>query len=151
MGCDHFFTVLSLHGNHPSMPTYLCQLPGGDFLRLAAHEGVRGGPVHSELPLCFGSLSAATSLTLFAQRGTVCSEFVFQGYQQTCKKSIRRKKKRRRESRVSPRASPGESALSSKGYAWGPSKARIQSPGNNPLYFTCYNGCVTSERIVSLL
>src|SRR5579885_190256 len=43
MGCDHFFTVLSLHGNHPSMPTYLCRQTGGDFLRLAAHEGVRGG------------------------------------------------------------------------------------------------------------
>ena len=38
-----------------------------------------------------------------------------------------------------------------KGVRVGPSKARIQSPGNNPLYFTCYNGCVTSERIVSLL
>jgi hypothetical protein len=93
MGCDHFFTVLSLHGNHPSTPTYLCRRSGGDFLRLAAHEGVRGGPVHSELPLCFGSLSAATSRTLFAQRGTVCSELVFQGYQQTRKKSIHLKKR----------------------------------------------------------
>src|SRR5579883_3374720 len=93
MGCDHFFTVLSLHGNHPSMPTYLCRRSDGDFLRLAAHEGVRGEPVHSELPLCFGSLSAATSRTLFAQRGSVCSEIVFQGYQQTRKKSIHRKKR----------------------------------------------------------
>src|SRR5581483_2498046 len=89
--CDHFFAVLSLHGNHPSLPTYLCRLPGGDFLRLAAHEGVRGGPLRSELPLCFGSLSVATSPTLFAQRGTVfCYNFVFQGYQQPLKKSIRR-------------------------------------------------------------
>src|SRR5579883_437384 len=93
MGCDHFFTVLSLHGNHPSMPTYLCRRSDGDFLRLAAHEGVRGEPVHSELPLCFGSLSAATSRTLFAQRGSVCSEIVFQGYQQTSKKSIHLKKR----------------------------------------------------------
>jgi len=43
-----------------------------DFLRRAAHEGVPGGPIHSELSHCFRSLSAATSRTLFAQRGPAC-------------------------------------------------------------------------------
>ena len=47
----------------------------GDFLRPAAHEGVPRGLHHSELPLCFGSLSGATSRTLFAQRGSTCNQF----------------------------------------------------------------------------
>jgi len=80
-----FFMVMSLHGNHPSTPTYLLRFTPGrnaeHFLRLAAHEGVPGGLIHSELPLCFGSLSGATSHTLFAQRGSDCYELAFQGYQ----------------------------------------------------------------------
>lgn len=62
--------------------------PAGDFLRLAAREGVRGGPIHSELSLCFGSLSGATSRTLFVQRGTVSDEIVVQAYQRIGKKSM---------------------------------------------------------------
>jgi len=65
---------------HPCLLTS-AGCPARDFLRLAAHEGVRGGPIHSELPLCFGSLSVTASRTLFVQRGTVCYELVFQGYQ----------------------------------------------------------------------
>lgn len=68
--------VMVLHGNHPSTPTYHVQFDkhianiAHDFLRQAAHEGVRGELHHSELPLSFGSLSVATSRTLFVPRGS---------------------------------------------------------------------------------
>ncbi len=41
---------------------YLLSDEPENFLRSAAHEGVLRAHSHSELPLCFGSLSVATLL-----------------------------------------------------------------------------------------
>src|SRR5579884_4132008 len=74
------FSGCFLRGNHPPEPTCVVRMQQRlrpvCFLRPAAHECVLRLHIHSELSLCFGSLSAACLVLLSLNAGKCVSTYL---------------------------------------------------------------------------